>query len=271
MSYNIALAGKGGVGKTSLAGLLIRYLIKHGKTPVMAIDADANANLNEVLGVEVENTIGEVREEILGRDGAQPGGMSKETYFEMMIHQLVEENKGFDLLVMGRPEGPGCYCFVNNLIRKYSDELSEKYPIIVTDNEAGLEHMSRRTTQNTDLLLVVSDPSQRGIKTAKRVLDLADELKLNIKKTALIVNRVMGEPDGALLDLINGFAGANLTADDVTELGKSVLKNERDFNMRAGLSSKDDRLPDYFMKEQLAPHNITFQVSEEELDQVHNY
>lgn len=202
MAYNIALAGKGGVGKTSLAGLLIRYLIKKGKTPVMAIDADANANLSEVLGVEVENTIGEVREEILGRSGAQPGGMSKETYFELMIHQLVEEKEGFDLLVMGRPEGPGCYCFVNNLIRKYSDELSTKYPIIVTDNEAGLEHLSRRTTQNTDLLLVVSDPSQRGIKTAKRVLDLAEELKLNIKKTALIVNRVIGEPDGALIDLI---------------------------------------------------------------------
>lgn len=202
MSFNIALSGKGGVGKTSLAGLLIRYLIKNGKTPVMAIDADANANLNEVLGVGIENTIGGLREEILGRQGAQPGGMSKETYFEMMIHHLVEENKGFDLLVMGRPEGPGCYCFVNNLIRKYSDELSTKYPYIVTDNEAGLEHLSRRTTQNTDLLMVVSDPSQRGIRTAKRVMDLAVELKLNIKKTALIVNRVIGEMDPALVAFI---------------------------------------------------------------------
>lgn len=202
MAFNIAMAGKGGVGKTSLAGLLIRYLIQKGKAPVMAIDADANANLNEVLGVSVQSTIGELREEILGRQGTQPGGMPKETYFEMMLHQLVEEKEGFDLLVMGRPEGPGCYCFVNNLIRKYSDELSTKYPYIVTDNEAGLEHMSRRTTQNTDLLLVVSDPSQRGIRTAKRVIDLAHELKLNIRKTALIVNRVLGEPDTALLDLI---------------------------------------------------------------------
>ncbi len=202
MSFNIALSGKGGTGKTSLAGLLIRYLIRHGKIPVMAIDADANANLNEVLGVKVENTIGEIREGLLGRDGLQPGGMSKETYFEVMLHQVVVEHEGFDLLVMGRPEGPGCYCFVNNLIRKYSDELSDKYPYIVTDNEAGLEHLSRRTTQNTDLLLVVSDPSQRGIRTAKRVCDLVDELKLNIKRTVLIVNRVEGELDPALSDLI---------------------------------------------------------------------
>ncbi len=202
MSFNIALSGKGGVGKTSLAGLMIRYLIRNGKKPVMAIDADANANLSEVLGVQVENTIGELREEILGRHGTQPGGMAKGTYFEMMIHQLVEEKEGFDLLVMGRPEGPGCYCFVNNLIRKYSDELSTKYPFIVTDNEAGLEHLSRRTTQNTDLLFIISDPSQRGIKTAKRVHDLVGELKLNVKKTALIVNRVTGDLDPALLELI---------------------------------------------------------------------
>jgi CO dehydrogenase maturation factor len=203
MSFNIALSGKGGVGKTSLAGLLIRYLVRQGKTPVMAIDADANANLQEVLGVEVESTIGDVREEILGRSGTQPGGMAKETYFEMMIHQLVEEKEGFDLLVMGRPEGPGCYCFVNNLIRKYSDEISTKYPFIVTDNEAGLEHLSRRTTQNTDLLLVVSDASQRGIRTAKRVYDLVQELKLNVKKTALIINRVVGELDPVLNELIH--------------------------------------------------------------------
>lgn len=205
MAYSIALAGKGGVGKTSLAGLLIRYMVRRNMTPIMAIDADANANLNEVLGVDVENTIGELREELLGREGTQPGGMSKEAYFETMLHQMVVEQKGFDLLVMGRPEGAGCYCFVNNLIRKYSDELSARYPYMVTDNEAGLEHMSRRTTQNTDLLLVVSDPSQRGIKTARRVLDLAEELQLQIKRTALIVNRVLSEPDPSLVALIESL------------------------------------------------------------------
>jgi len=202
MSFSIAVAGKGGTGKTSLTGLLIRYLIRRGKNPVMAIDADANANLNEVLGVAIENTIGELREEVLGRDGAQPGGMSKETYFEMMIHQVVSEQQGFDLLVMGRPEGPGCYCFVNNLIRKYSDELSSKYPYMVIDNEAGLEHLSRRTTHDTDLLLVMSDASRRGAQAAQRVHGLVGELNLNIKRTALILNRVEGEPDPELLRYI---------------------------------------------------------------------
>ncbi len=202
MSFSIAVAGKGGTGKTSLTGLLIRYLIRRGKSPVMAIDADANANLNEVLGVSIENTIGELREEVLGRDGAQPGGMSKETYFEMMIHQLVSEEEGFDLLVMGRPEGPGCYCFVNNLIRKYSDELSSKYPYMVTDNEAGLEHLSRRTTHDTELLLVMSDASRRGVQAAQRVQELVGELDLNIERTALILNRVEGEPDPLLLEYI---------------------------------------------------------------------
>jgi len=201
VSFHIALAGKGGVGKTSLAGLLIRYLVRRGRTPVMAVDADANANLHEVLGVTVERTVGELREEVLGRE-AQPGGMPKETYFEMMIHQLVSEHEGFDLLVMGRPEGPGCYCFVNNLIRKYSDELSSKYPVMVTDNEAGLEHLSRRTTHGTDLLLVVSDPSQRGIRTARRVCDLVRELDLDVKRTVLVVNRVTGELDPILVDQI---------------------------------------------------------------------
>ena len=131
-----------------------------------------------------------------------PSGMSKDRFIEYRIQAAIAEEEGFDVLTMGKPEGPGCYCFVNNLIRKYSDELSDKYPYIVTDNEAGLEHLSRRTTQNTDLLLVISDPSQRGIRTAKRVCDLVDELKLNIKRTALIVNRVEGELDPALSDLI---------------------------------------------------------------------
>ncbi|NOY53506.1 MAG: carbon monoxide dehydrogenase [Deltaproteobacteria bacterium] len=202
MSFSIAVAGKGGTGKTSLTGLLIRYLIRRGKSPVMVIDADANANLNEVLGVAVENTIGELREEILHRDGAQPGGMSKEAYFEMMIHQVISEEEGFDLLVMGRPEGPGCYCFVNNLIRRYSDELSSRYPYMVTDNEAGLEHLSRRTTHDTDLLLLMSDASRRGVQAAHRVQGLVNELKLNIKRTALILNRVEGEPDPELLRYI---------------------------------------------------------------------
>lgn len=191
-AFTIAVAGKGGVGKTTLTGLLIRYLTEKRKGPVLAVDADANANLNEVMGVFVEGTVGHIREEALETAGGRPHGMSLDEYLDMRIEQVMVEAKGFDLLVMGRPEGPGCYCAANNVIRKYTDHLIETYPYIVTDNEAGLEHMSRRTTQNTDLLLIVSDPSARGIRTAGRVNGIVDELKLDVRRRGLILNRVVG-------------------------------------------------------------------------------
>ena len=191
-AFTIAVAGKGGVGKTTLTGLVIRFLIEKRKGPVLAVDADANANLNEVLGVVCHATVGHVREEALATAGGRPHGMGLEEYLDMRIAQELIEAPGFDLIVMGRPEGPGCYCAANNIIRKYTDHLIESYPYIVTDNEAGLEHLSRRTTQDTDLLLIVSDPSARGILTAGRVNALVDELGLSVKKRALIVNRVPG-------------------------------------------------------------------------------
>ena len=193
MAFTIAVAGKGGTGKTTLTGLIIRYLSEKRKGPVLAVDADANSNLNEVLGVSCSETIGHIREEALGTAGGRPHGMSLDEYLDLRIEQVMVEAPTFDLLVMGRPEGPGCYCAANNVIRKYTDHLMDSYPYIVTDNEAGLEHLSRRTTQDTDLLLVVSDPSARGILTAGRVNGIVDELGLNIKKRVLIVNRVMGE------------------------------------------------------------------------------
>lgn len=191
-AFTIAVAGKGGVGKTTLTGLLIRYLTEKRKGPVLAVDADANANLNEVMGVSCENTVGHIREEALETAGGRPHGMSLDEYMDMRIEQVMVEARGFDLLVMGRPEGPGCYCAANNVIRKYTDHLMESYPYIVTDNEAGLEHMSRRTTNDTNLLLIVSDPSARGIRTAGRVNGIVDELKLDVKRRGLIVNRVVG-------------------------------------------------------------------------------
>lgn len=200
-AFTIAVAGKGGVGKTTLTGLLIRYLTEKRKGPVLAVDADANANLNEVMGVFVEGTVGHIREEALETAGGRPHGMSLDEYLDMRIEQVMVEARGFDLLVMGRPEGPGCYCAANNVIRKYTDHLIETYPYIVTDNEAGLEHMSRRTTQNTDLLLVVSDPSARGIRTAGRVNGIVDELHLDVKRRGLILNRVEG---GVLTDGLKG-------------------------------------------------------------------
>ncbi len=191
-AFTIAVAGKGGTGKTTLTGLVIRYLIERRKGPVLAVDADANSNLNEVLGVHCEGTVGGLREEALGTAGSRPHGMSLDEYLDMRIAQVITEAKGFDLLVMGRPEGPGCYCAANNVIRKYTDHLLDSYPYIVTDNEAGLEHLSRRTTQDTDLLLIISEPSVRGILTAGRVNGIVDELGLKVGKRVFIVNRVNG-------------------------------------------------------------------------------
>jgi len=195
MAYTIALAGKGGTGKTSIAGLTIRYLTERKRTPVLAVDADSNSCLDEALGVDVHATIGGLREESLAtiRSGAErPGGMSMEQLFDFQIQQSIVEAKGFDLVVMGRPEGPGCYCAANNIIRKYTDKLSEKYRYVVIDNEAGMEHLSRRTTHKVDLLLIVSDPTVRGVKTAARIDHLVDELALEIERRVLIINRIAG-------------------------------------------------------------------------------
>ena len=159
MPYSIGLAGKGGTGKTTVAGLLVKYLAEKGKIPVLAVDADANSNLNEVLGLEVEETLGDAREEM--KKGVATG-MTKDVFMEMKLEQAVVEAKGFDLIVMGRPEGAGCYCAANTLLTNYLDRLINNYAYIVMDNEAGMEHISRLTTNNVDLLLVVSDPTPRG-------------------------------------------------------------------------------------------------------------
>ncbi len=195
MAFVIAVAGKGGTGKTSIAALTVKYLIEKKKKPVLAVDADSNACLGEALGVEVHATIGHLREEALQtiRGGAErPGGMSMEQLFDYQVQQSIIEAKGFDLMVMGRPEGPGCYCAANNIIRKYTDKLSETYSYVVIDNEAGMEHLSRRTTHKVNLLLIISDPTVRGIKTAKRIADLVKELDLDVDKHVLIINRVTG-------------------------------------------------------------------------------
>lgn len=209
MAYVIAFAGKGGTGKTTIAGLTVRYLAEKRRKPVLAVDADSNSCLNEALGVPVHATIGGLREESLAtvRSGSErPGGMSMEQLFDYQVQQSIIEAKGFDLMVMGRPEGPGCYCAANNIIRKYTDKLSEKYPYVVIDNEAGMEHLSRRTTHKVNLLLVISDPTQKGIHTAKRINDLVDELKLEIDKRVLIVNRISGENFGKLQGVSGGLS-----------------------------------------------------------------
>ncbi|MEE8480921.1 MAG: AAA family ATPase, partial [Desulfobacterales bacterium] len=157
MPFSIALAGKGGTGKTTLAGLLIKYLVKTGKTPILAVDADSNANFNEVLGLEFSETLGNAREEM--KKGIVPGGMTKDVFMSMKLEQAIVESKGYDLIVMGQPEGQGCYCAANTLLTGFLERLTDNYPYIVMDNEAGMEHISRLTTSNVDILLVVSDTS----------------------------------------------------------------------------------------------------------------
>jgi CO dehydrogenase maturation factor len=185
----IALTGKGGTGKTTIAALMVRWLVTNKKTPVLAVDADANANFNEVLGVSYTATVGGIREDARAKAGAL-GGMAKQQFLEAQINQALVESEGFDLVVMGRPEGPGCYCFANNVLRDVLSRISKSYPFVVVDCEAGLEHLSRRTLLEVDWLVVVSDPSIRGLKTARRVGEVVEELKTRVKHRALIINQM---------------------------------------------------------------------------------
>ena len=202
MGYSIALAGKGGTGKTTLAGLLVRYLVEKGKTPVLAVDADANANLNEVLGLEVGETLGDAREQM--KKGA-PSGMTKDLFMEMKVQEAVVEADGFDLIVMGRPEGPGCYCAANTLLTQFLDKLLDNYRFTVIDNEAGMEHISRLTTDNVEVLLVVSDPTHRGVQAASRIVDLTEQLGLSIQRRMLIVNQAKDGQEAMIREMVARF------------------------------------------------------------------
>jgi CO dehydrogenase maturation factor len=185
-THIFAFAGKGGSGKTTLAGLLVRFLKEHRMKPILAVDADSNANFNEVLGLEVEDTLGRARE-MLKKE--VPVGMTKDVFIEMKVEQALVETKDYDLIVMGRPEGPGCYCAANNLLSRCIDSLMGNYPYLVIDNEAGMEHFSRLTTKDIDLLFVVSDPSRRGMLSARRICDLVDELGIRVGRKFLMINR----------------------------------------------------------------------------------
>lgn len=199
MSFTIAVSGKGGTGKTTLSGMIIRYLLDKGGGPILAVDADSNSNLNEVLGVEVRSTIGDARE-LMKKD--VPTGMTKDIWFEYKVQESLIEAKGFDLIAMGRPEGAGCYCAANTLARKCLDLLTGNYRYIVIDNEAGMEHFSRLTTRDVDLLFVVSDSSRRGILTASRIRDLIHELDLRITREVLVINRVQADLEPEALEEI---------------------------------------------------------------------
>ena len=208
MGHIIAVAGKGGVGKTTLCGLLIQYLCESGKKPVLAVDADANSNLNEVLGVDVELTLGELREEIerAGVDSRYqiPAGMTKQAYLEMRLSDAVAEQDDYDLMVMGRTQGQGCYCFVNGLVQTQIQKLQSQYPYVVVDNEAGMEHISRGILPKVDTIILVSDCSRRGVQAAGRIAELVGELNFKPKTVGLIVNRAPeGELDEGTMTEIN--------------------------------------------------------------------
>ncbi len=209
MTTTIALAGKGGTGKTTIAALFIRYLCEERNGSILAIDADPSSNLNLVLGMEVEQTVGDIREEMLNLvqssgalAGSMPGGVSKQEYLDYQIQMALVEDKRVDLLAMGRPEGPGCYCAANQMLRVILDRIAANYDYVVMDNEAGMEHLSRRTTRNVDYLLLVTDPTQRGLIAAQRMCEMVPELDIGVGRVYLVVNRLRGEMPAPLAEAI---------------------------------------------------------------------
>ncbi|HSQ18310.1 MAG TPA: AAA family ATPase [Anaerolineales bacterium] len=223
MTTTIALAGKGGVGKTTVCGMIIKYLAQNQSGAILAIDADPSSNLNMVLGLELDITVGDIREDMLAQVknsllgsgaamGALPGGITKHEYLDHQIRSSLAEGQAFDLIAMGRGEGTGCYCAVNHNLREVVDAISKNYRYVVIDNEAGMEHLSRRTTRDVQHLIIVSDPTQRGIVAAKRIAELSREFDVRIENVYLVINRLTGEIPPALLAYIE----ANL---DVPLLG----------------------------------------------------
>lgn len=209
MATTIALAGKGGTGKTTIASLIVRYLLEERKGAILAIDADPASNLNLVLGMEARQTIGDIREEMLdlvqssgAMAGSMPGGMSKQEYLDYQVQMALVEGKRVDLLAMGRPEGPGCYCAANQMLRVIVDRLGSQYDYVVIDNEAGMEHLSRRTTRDVDVLLLVTDPTQRGIVAARHMQEMVPELDIGIGRVYLVVNRLRGEMPSPLCEAV---------------------------------------------------------------------
>jgi CO dehydrogenase maturation factor len=254
VGYTIALGGKGGTGKTTISGLLIRYMIRNGMTPVLAIDADSNSNLNDVLGVTLEETLADAREMMKTE---VPTGMTKDIFMEMKMEQSLVEGEGFDLIAMGRPEGAGCYCAANNILSSLMDRLMKNYPYMLVDNEAGMEHFSRLTQKDIDLLLVVSDPSRRGLSAACRIVELVRSLPIRVEKIILVVNQVQNQPASWPKEVLDAFGEGNISVlhedpllaqfdaegkptallpDDAVIVKESEALFDRLFNGKGGLS-----------------------------------
>jgi CO dehydrogenase maturation factor len=221
LSFNIAVAGKGGTGKTSVATMVIRYLLSKGAGPILAIDADPNANLGESLGLDIKQTVGSLIASFNEEKINIPPGMTKEAYLDVKMNEAVVEAKGIDLVTMGRGEGPDCYCYPNVILRKFADTLSGNYPYMVMDNEAGMEHLSRRTTQNVDELLLVSDHSVKGVRTLARIKELVDELKLVVKRQSVLINQV---PDGISPEVAGEMSRLGIEATAIIPLDDEVYQ-----------------------------------------------
>lgn len=223
----IAISGKGGTGKSTIAALILRWLSENVSQSILAVDADSNVNLNDLLGVQLKETIGAIREEMKSKVNNLPGGMTKQQFLEYKIQSSLVETPAFDLITMGRPEGPGCYCYANNLLRDILNTLGENYDFVVIDNEAGMEHLSRRTTQNIDILLIVSDPFIRGIQAAGKISRLLKELKARVKEKYLILNRVFDSIPKPVKKAVEeeGLKLLHLIPED-----KTLLKMDQDGN-----------------------------------------
>jgi len=233
MSQLIAIAGKGGVGKSTFAALLIRYLLKTDR-PILAVDADPNSTLPVMLGLKPGETIGEVLEQFMSAKLAMPAGMSKQAWLQLRLSQAVAEGKGLDLIVMGRPEGEGCYCSPNAVLREFLDRMRENYKWVVVDNEAGMEHLSRRTEGKIDYLFVVSDPTVKGLRTVNKVMELIAELKLEPKAKYLVLNKAR-ELDPRLAAL-----SASTGAEYLGAVPEDELIGESDLEEKSLLALPDD-------------------------------
>lgn len=200
MSKIIAVAGKGGTGKTTVSALVVKYLLENKKTPVLCVDADPNSNMHIALGVNFSKSIGDILDEFQKTISNIPPGITKESYIEGKISEILVEENGFDLLVMGKGEGPGCYCYVNNLLRDFMERIYKNYKYVVVDNEAGMEHLSRKTNRYLDMLFLVSDPTIKGIRTCKNLHDLIKKLEIKVKNIYLVINRIVKELPASLED-----------------------------------------------------------------------
>lgn len=229
MTTTIALAGKGGVGKTTIAGMIIKYLVQSQPGAILAIDADPSSNLNMVLGLDLDWTVGDIRENLLAQVkqtltaggaamGTLSGGISKREYLDYEVRSSLAEGDRFDLIAMGRSEGPGCYCAVNHNLREVVDSISKNYRYAVIDNEAGMEHLSRRTTRDVEHLFIVSDPTQRGLVAAERIAGFRTDMDIHIDNTYLILNRLQGDMPAPLRERIDGM--------DIPLLGVVPADNE---------------------------------------------